>query len=228
MALQQLNFTTRPSRPTLTYLGTTTGSGGSTLSGSFTNNAAGLIIVGMIAQSNAGTARTISSNTIDGTAGTIDIQKNQNSGVGTGMTAAILSRRITTTTNFSVSITVSGNMEGWRLAAWRLTNNVSDTVITTGSNGGDSLSSISTTLNNLRLNNIAIAIAGAGGTSRRSMDWDAATGITTTENFDLFTGNYAGVSGVNYWMRTDANLSVSATFSGSTDQASALAAASWV
>lgn len=225
MALQQVAFFARPSRPTLTYIDSyVSNTQNSSYNFTVVNNAAGLIIVTFAGQSSVGTARTLSSHTIDGSAGTEVITRTQTNASGTGATAGIVARRITTTSNFVVNITFSGIVTGCRIGAWRLTNNVSDTASHTGGAGANpNVSSLSTTLTAVPLNSVIIAVECVGETNRRP-DW----GGGFVEQYDANMGATAGTSGANDKQTSDGNFTVSLSHSPSVSGTCALAAAAWI
>lgn len=225
MALQQVAFFARPARPTLAYSNTYVSSIRQS-SYSFTSvsaGGAGLVIVAWSAQSSDGTGRTLSSSTIDGNAATSIITKTQTFSSGLGMSAGIFAYRRTTSTNFTVTLGLSGNAESCRIGVWRLNDNISDTATHTGSSGSNSVSSLSLTLTSLPLNSVVVAVEGVGETGRRT-DW----GGGMIEQYDINTGATSGSSGGNDRQNSDGNFTVSLTHSPTVESACALAAAAWI
>jgi len=189
----------------------------------FTNasiGAPGLIVVAYHAEVAAATARTFVSATIDGNAATSVATIAQNGTTST--TTGLISRRITSGSTATVSITFSGALTRSRIAIWRINNNVSDTAFTTSTAGAASGTGLSITLNSVPANAVGMA-AQTNGTDNTPMTWTNAT-----ERYDsiIGTGTTTQASGADFVTTESGNRTIT-TSHASSAQAMTLAAAVW-
>lgn len=180
----------------------------------------GLIVVGYHAERTSSTARTFSSATIDGSAATNVVTRAQN---GTSsITTGLISRRITSGSTATISITFSGSQARCRISIWRINNNNSDTAITTSNNGAASGTGLSITLNSLPKNAVGIAVQ-TNGTNNTPMTWTNAT-----ERYDsqIGSGTTTHASGADFVTFEPQNITIT-TSHASSAQAIGLTAAAW-
>jgi hypothetical protein len=189
----------------------------------FTNasiGAPGLIVVAYHAEVSSATARTFVSATIDGNAATSVATIAQN-GV-TSTTTGLISRRITSGSTATVSITMSGACLRARIAIWRINNNISDTAFTTSTAGAATGTGLSITLNSVPANAVGMA-AQTNGTNDTPLTWTNAT-----ERYDSVIGSGATTqaSGADFVTTASGNITIT-TSHASSAQATSLAAAVW-
>lgn len=151
---------------------TATGQDGNAQTYTFNNvsiGGAGLIVVGVHADISS--PGSISSVSIGGTNGSIDIQRTGNDTVVSGLA----SRRITGGTTANISVTLSGNIgTGCYISVYRIQNNISDTVNKTASGDISSTTSGSANLTSLSANTCVISLITLQNTGS-SMTWTGPT-----------------------------------------------------
>jgi len=189
----------------------------------FTNasiGAPGLIVVGYHTEITGTTARTFVSATIGGSAATSVVTRAQ-TGVNS-TTTGLISRRITSGSTATVSITMSGASLRARIAIWRINNNVSDTAFTTATAGASSGTGLSATLSSVPVNAVGMA-AQTNGTDNTPMTWTNAT-----ERYDsiIGVGSTTQAAGADFFTTASGNRTITTTHISSS-QAISLTGAVW-
>lgn len=181
--------------------------------------APGLIVVAYHTEVQGSTPRTFVSATIGGSAATSVVTRAQ-TGVNS-TTTGLISRRITSGSTATVSITMSGACLRARIAIWSINNNVSDTAFTTASAGAASGTGLSLTLNSVPANAVGM-VAQTNGVENTAITWTNAT-----ERYDSQIGAGATqASGADFFTTASGNRTITTTHISSS-QALSAAAAVW-
>lgn len=186
----------------------------------------GLIVVTVHAESNLSSSGTISSATIGGVSATLVQNVTFSSNSAQNTYAGIISAVITSGSTATIVINFGGgqNYNRCAIGVWRIQNYSSSTA-SVSTNAGTTTSASSSNLTLSSVPNNSVIVSGVTiGTNGLRVTW---TNITERFDGDI-ASSLTGVSGGDATATSTGNYSITATYSGSSAQGTALVAAAWL